>query len=276
MNRQYVFNRVKLQHRAVSAIAAILPLFSCLLYASPDIKPEQIDQLTQQWLTIERQKSQLQNDWQQQQPILQQRLAILNAERNQLQQLLAKDQQHNSSTDSRRTALLEQQNKLEQSQQDSQVFLQQLQTKIEYLAPLLPPVLYNRWQKEQLAIVDSTNRSAQLQLALAKLSKLLEFNQGVVVDQSAIKVSDAGTEKDINVKQLYLGASTAWFVSADQQIAGRGFVGEGGWQWQLDPEIDANEISRAIAMFEKTQQADFVRLPITGVLATAADQEGSL
>ncbi len=55
--------------------------------AAPN-KVEQIDSLIQKWLAIEQQRNAMINDWQQQEPLLKQRLVLLKQEQTQLEQKL--------------------------------------------------------------------------------------------------------------------------------------------------------------------------------------------
>ena len=101
---------------------------------------------------------------------------------------------------------------------------------------------------------------------MAQLSKLTEFDQRISVIQQNI-VNQQGEQ--ILVKQLYLGAGLAWFVSLDGSYAGTGQVTENGWTWRFDNTLDSHEISRAIAIFEKQAEADFVQLPLKLVVGGA-------
>ena len=59
-----------------------------------------------------------------------------------------------------------------------------------------------------------------------------------------------------------MGTGIAWFTSANGEYCGWGQADENGWIWHFDNDVNATEIKRAIAIFEKKQQADFTELPI--------------
>jgi len=221
--------------------------------------PDQIDQLTRQWIDTDRQASHLQTDWQAQQPILEQRLALLKAEKAQLQGILKDSGKSQSNVETQRAKLLAQQAELEKQQQELNQGLAVLNKRIEAVNKRLPPPLQETWRNEQDALGEQPTPSLRLQVSLAQLSSLADFDQRISVHQMPILKEDAG---EILVKQFYLGLGMAWFVSADGQFSGWGQADEEGWNWQVSENINAKEISKAIAIFEKRQQAEFVRLPV--------------
>lgn len=221
--------------------------------------PDQVDRLTEQWLSIESQTSHLQSSWETQQPVLKQRMDLLQAEKKQLQALMKQSGSSEDNVDSRRAELLDEQNQLEQQQAALTRSLAQLASKLEEIAPLLPPVLAMTWQDEQNTLDSAPATSQQLQVALAQLSALAEFEQRISVHEGVVS-NDAGQE--ILVKQLYLGAGFAWFTSRDAQQVGWGRASDDGWSWHFDTNIDAEKITKAIDIFEKRATAELVHLPI--------------
>ncbi len=230
---------------------------------------DRIDRLTRQWLDTERQSSRLQSEWRDQQPVLFQRIALLKAERDQLQGILQESHSNQSDVDAQRSTLLDEQAHLEQQQLDVANSIAQLKSRLGAIKDQLPPPLSDAWAAEQTELGDNPDTSTQLQVALAQLSRVADFNQRISVNESPITTPDA---REIQVKQLYLGVGMAWFTSADGQVAGWGQAGDEGWQWHFADGVDADAVNRAIAMFEKREQAEFVRLPV--VLQPASLPEG--
>ncbi|MEP0357342.1 DUF3450 family protein [Paraglaciecola sp.] len=222
----------------------------------------QIDRLTQQWLETQRQSSHLLVDWQANKPILNQRLTLLSVEKKQLEDILQYSTDSQEDVTKRRTELLEQQSKLEQQQTALMNKLSLLLNQVEHLSELLPPLLKNVWLQQQDESSDDNQTSKSLQAVLAKLNSLMDFQNRISVHEGPISVS---TTDEVMVKQLYLGVSAAWFVSADGKLKGRGQVQDNQWVWIEDESISANEIKNAIDIFEKRKQADFVELPVNVV-----------
>ena len=73
----------------------------------------------------------------------------------------------------------------------------------------------------------------------------------------------APDDKDVLVKQFFVGSSYAWFTNADGQYQGIGRVLNGEWQWQFSESVDSEAVALAVAIFEKKHAPDFVSLPLT-------------
>ena len=235
--------------------------------------PEMVDRLTQRWLDAEAQTVRLNTDWQAQKPLLEQRMGLLAAEKRQLQAMLESSSESQQGVEVKRAQLLAEQAGLEQQQQLLNQSLELLTARVTALAPLLPPPLAEQWVAEQGVVSDQPEASQQLQSALAQLSRLAEFDDRITVQEGVVSLPDVG---ELVVKQLYLGVGMAWFVSADGQHRGWGQALDDVWTWQQHEQLDSAEISRAIAMFERREQAEFVRLPMRLVSAELpATNQGS-
>lgn len=235
--------------------------------------PLEIDQLTQKWLAIENQTRTLHSDWKVQQPILEQRLLLLSAEKKQLTTVVEKNITSSHSVDNRRTELLTEQSRLEQQQRTLAHALIRLQSRSDQIAALLPAILASSWAKETNTLSDNATPSEQLQVILAQLTQLMDFDQRISVHEETLKTDDG---RDILVKQLFLGTGMAWYSSRDGQFAGWGQATQDHWQWHHDPEIASDEILTAIAMFEKRKTAELVRLPMNIMQNSEnAEQEGA-
>lgn len=248
---------LRLHIQTVPRLTAVI----CGLWVSTSLAqpPETVDRLTQQWLATERQASTLQAEWQRQQPMLTQRKALLQAEKDQLLAILKQSEAGQSNVDSRRSELLAEQSELEQQQQQLTQSLEQLVARQHALTALLPPPLASAWQNEAAALNDTPEASQLLQVALAQLGQLADFDKRLSVHEAPITHADGSK---LLVKQLYLGVGMAWFASADGEFSGWGQASDAGWEWHIDSEINARDVHKAIAVFEKRQQADLVTLPI--------------
>lgn len=218
-----------------------------------------IDNLVRQWLSLEQQAAALESDWRRQQPVLQQRIALLQAEKVQLAQVLKDNQNVHSEVEARRAELLAEQTAMETEQRQVVERLHQVRRRLQALAGQLPPPLLGVWNDEQATLNEDSTPSEQLQVALAQLSKLMEFDNRVTVHETTLPDPEG---RRVLVKQLYLGAGIAWFVSGDGSHAGTGRPTPDGWQWRFDEAIDSARIARAIAIYEKRQEADLMQMPL--------------
>ncbi len=237
-------------------LGVLLSVLACPISVAQ--QAAEIDQLTKRWLQLERQSSKLQLHWLEQKRLLEQRLRLLEAQKQQLQSVVLERQGHNSQVEDRRAELLAQQEQFEAQHAGVQQALSQLVSKTQTLTQFLPPPLQIPWQKESQALRDSNDGSTTLQVTLAKLSLLADFNRRVSVHSSPIAAPDGQT---VVVKQLYLGLGMAWFVTENGQLAGWGQAGEDHWVWHFDSQLKGQSVLDAIAMYEKRKTADWVQLP---------------
>ena len=261
-------NRIALIHlpsmRKINrfACASSIALISCVAPFSlaAESSAQSIDELTRQWLETEHQKSRLISRWQDDKPLAEQRLELLRAEKKQLTELLAKRESKGDAVDQKREELVRQQSDLESEQAETEALVTTLATRLDAFKPMLPPPLQSTW--DNAAGDDSNN---QLRLQLARLSSLKEFNERVTLHSMRLKPDNS--PEDVLVRQLYLGASQAWFSSADGSYAGTGSVSDGEWVWRFRSDIDAGQILRAIAIAEKQSPAQTLSLPVSSVSA---------
>jgi hypothetical protein len=190
--------------------------------------------------------------------LLKQRIILLLIEKIQLQALLSEKSTDSSEVEQKRLKLIQEQSELESQQEKLSQGMGLLRQQLNAIQGLLPSPLLKSWQQENANLSAIGQMSEQLQVALAQLSNLAEFDHRISVMQHTIVNSQ---NENILVKQLYLGAGLAWFVSLDGSYVGTGQVTEKGWVWQFDQSLDSNEIRKAIAIFEKQSEADFVELP---------------
>jgi hypothetical protein len=218
-----------------------------------------VDRLTEHWLNTEAQVRQIERDWRREKPILEQRTALLQAEKTQLETILSESKHSRGDVELRRAELLKEQAYLEKEQAELDNALTLVMTRIEAIEGSLPPMLVKAWQDEHSALGVEPEANLQLQVALAKLSRLAEFTNRISVNETRMQ-SPQGS--DIVAKQLFLGTGMAWFTNDDGSFSGWGKASQDGWQWQIDSEINSAEIHRAIAIFEKRRPAELVRLPL--------------
>lgn len=237
---------------ALCAVAAYVLPFP----GAASTTPEQIDSLTAKWLSLERQSRTLESDWTLRKPSMQQRITLLRQEKKQLHSLLEQTEGQQDEVANKRSELLQQQNLLEQQQALVGTQIARLQVQVDRLYRQLPPPLQIDEQGSQ---IEPDNASQQLQQLIARLNRVAEFDQRISINEQLLPTPEG---KSVMVKQFYLGAGNAWFTSADGSYRGWGQASPTGWQWHFDGQMDAQQLLKAIAIFEKRQAADFVQLPL--------------
>lgn len=247
-----------------TTVFALLLLSSISSLASNTNKVEQADSLIKQWLSIEQQRNAMLNDWHQQQPLLEQRLVLLQQEQKQLELDLSEASNNDSDVEEKRSQLLESQNTMEAEQAQLETALVNYYQIINELQPQLPPPLVKAWQKKLAADnFTQADTTTKLTTLLELLEQLNDFEKRVSHLQSALVIQGESGEKEVMVHQLYLGLSQAWYVSLDGALVGRGQPVSGQWQWLADDSIDSDTVLKAISMIERKTEAQFLQLPIS-------------
>jgi uncharacterized protein YoxC len=245
-----------------------------------------VDELTAQWLVIENQTRQLNSDWRARQPILEQRLKLLKAQREQLLELVSETKILNDDVGDKREELLSRQNVLESNQALINAAVNRISEQLAFVEKAVPPPVMDIWQnklgssgEQNLGASISSSQTqdsfendspSNLQLSLQKLSTLREFSRTPLAKNSLIVLTSGET---IAASQFYFGSGIAWFVSPDKSRAGMGRVNNNKWQWSLIDAKYADNIDAAIQMLNNKQLADYVVLPIVLAKSAPALQE---
>lgn len=238
--------------------AASLAAFAWPTRAQEAADPiREIDTLTRQWTDLEHQKDLLRADWRTQKPVLEQQLALLDREIAELSTLLEATADQQGEVEQRRLTLLEEQTRLEEEQSALEGSLVQASLGLHSLAGVLPPPLAQAWPEELARLDNSLETSTQrLQKLLQLLGQLDDFDAKVTLNETVMTLPDG---REHVVKQVYLGLSHGWYVTADQRLAAAGVAGPDGWVWT--PVTDAAPIARIVGILEQSADPDFVSIP---------------
>ena len=252
--------------RFIKSLGAVILLSSFSSTADP---VSELESLVNQWLQIEQQTNELETHWLEKKATMEQTLTLLDAEQTQLKQFNHNRQKNSSELAEKRTALIQKQGQLEVDESALNTQLNQLIQQLRSLQVQLPPPLFTSWQEIGDLTDENLDANEKLQIALKMLGQLADFQNRISIHEMAI-TNEQG--KEIWVKQLYLGAAQAWFVSNDLSYTGIGFPAELGWQWQFDSELDGEQVAHGIAVQEKKQAANWLTLPVFSYAAKESIQ----
>jgi TolA-binding protein len=217
---------------------------------------QEVDALTQQWTNLEHQKDLLRADWRTQKPILEQQLRLLEREITELTTLLEATARQQNEVEQRRLEMLEEQTRLEEESAALVTSLAQASLDLHSLQRDLPPPLSETWA-EELARLDNPVATAteRFQKLLELLGRLDDFDAKVTLNEAVMTLGDG---RDHVVKQVYLGLSHGWYVTADQSFAATGAPGPDGWAWT--PAMDPAPIATIVDILEQRVDPDFVSI----------------
>jgi hypothetical protein len=118
--------------------------------------------------------------------------------------------------------------------------------------------LFDAWEQDLPRLDDVLlTASEKLQVVLELLGELDDFQQKITVHETVMTLGDG---QEYLVKQVYLGLSHGWYVTADQQYAAAGSATIDGWQWTAVDEGSA--ISRIAAILERRENPVLVSIPV--------------
>jgi hypothetical protein len=250
--------------RGESRIATTTSIALLAMLALPNLAQEaadpiqEIDALTQQWTGLEHQKDELRAEWRTQRPVLEQQLSLLEREIAELNTLLEATAAQQDDVEQRRLELLEEQTRYEEESAAVEASLAQASFDLHSLQRDLPPPLERAWA-EELARLDNPVETVtvRFQKLLEVLGQLDDFDAKVTLNEAVMPLGD-GSEHV--VKQVYLGLSHGWYVTADRRFAAAGAPGADGWEWQ--PVDEAASIAQIVGILEQTVDPVLVSIPL--------------
>lgn len=246
-----------LKHSTLNAVLLAIFLIPVISFASDD-PVKDIHQLTMQWTGLEHQIDLLRKNWRRDKPVLEQQLSLLEREARELNRLLKESAQEQDEVEQRRLELLEQQTRLEQGQAALERSLRQAAIRLKTLHVQLPPPLREGWGEELPRLEEPLLTSSEkLQLLLKLLNQLDDFQQKVTLHETVMTLADG---QEYLVKQVFLGLSHGWYVTADQSHTAAGMANPDGWKWT--PVTNGERIAQIIAILERRMNPELITIPL--------------
>jgi len=255
-----------------------MKIFHCFLIvvgiSLPAISAENksLNELMEQWISIESQKGNLQLTWNTRKQQLEQSQSLLSSEIALLKKVLKKTDSEKSDVDNRRMQLSEKQSLLEQEQVQVKSQISQATNFSRSLLKRLPPPLQTAWQEKLLLLTQvGASDSEKLERLLTLYKLVNEFDERIALNRSSMEIPGSSDKsQNLLVTQMYLGVSQGWYVSDDGLHYGFGRAGNLGWQWwhneaasaELGRVLDPQDLLQLKSILQKPTTAKFINLPI--------------
>lgn len=238
----------------ISKFSLLIIVSLCSFYGAAQ---HNVDQLTKQWLSLDKSANQLVQNWQQEKQQLTLRISLLAQQNNNLREKISRAETQKNQVNKAREKILTEQTIIEKSINDYRQMLPNLLDQLQQLMSRIPPELAAQFSSDLENAMTKKETTAQYQgvanivKALTKNSQLISVKQGVV--------NLNGNE--LLTSQLYLGHDQAWFVTQDNSLAGVGYQKDNQWLW-LENSQYADNIRQAINYAKNQMPGPLLNLPI--------------
>lgn len=231
-----------------------------------------LNELIDQWISIESQKGQLERNWLAQKQHLQQKSKLLEIEKSALSKILQQTKVSKSDVDGKRLNLIQQQTRLEQENNAVKSKVLEVSELAYSLLPQLPPPLQIQWQDKLLILrQESASSSEKLERLLTLFKLVNEFDERIAINRTSMKIpNNKGETQNLLVTQIYLGISQAWYISDDGQTYGFGRTKKLAWSWfhnkaadkELGYALTPTDLLNLTDMINNPTKATYMSLPI--------------
>lgn len=227
----------------------------------PAQNPDAERELIRQWVTTERLISKEKQAWEVEKKRMQELLDLYQKELKLLDEEISKAGASAGMVDARKGKLEAELKQYREARKILADTMASLLPRIRLLAQQLPKPL-----KDELAADIELILSEQaladprdlLKSTLAMLSSAGRFNRTLTKSEETRELSGG---KKVTVSVLYLGLARAYFAAQSGDVAGIGAPAPDGWKWEEQDGI-ADDVRRAIAVYEKKKQPQLVELPV--------------
>ena len=243
----------------LSALPMTVPLFA--QDKSKAIDPTVSRELIRQWVQAERLISEERNTWKVEKQNMQDLLDLYQKELKLLNEEIEKAGSSAELADDRKGELESELKEFRDAQTLLSETIARLLPRARALIKQLPEPLH-----EELAVdIDLLTSPEAIKKSREVLKSMLNILTTAARFNRSVTLADETRElpggKKMNVRVLYLGLARAYFTSSAGDTSGVGTPGKNGWQWQDKPDL-ADDIRRAIAIYQKDKQPQLVELPV--------------
>lgn len=216
-----------------------------------------VDQLTEQWLVLEKSATKLSENWQQEQQQLQLRIKLLKHHNSTLKATIKNANNRQDAVEQQRTEILTKQTVIEQNIASYRTSLPALLDLLQQLNSGLPPHLAKKISTEFKQIAQQKELTAKYQTISNIIKQITKSAQLIQIKQNIIKLDD----EPLLAQQLYFGNDHGWFITQDNSRSGIGFRQNNQWHW-LESTGNSDVIRQAINSAKNQMPGPLLNLPI--------------
>ncbi len=241
----------------ILSIKALFVLLSLGLSLSSSALEMKVDQLTEQWLALEKSSTQLSENWRQEQQQLQLRIQLLKHQNSTLKATIKNASNRQNAVEQQRTEILTKQTVIEQNIANYQASLPALLDLLQQLNSGLPPHLAENISSEFKQIAQQQELTGKYQTISNVIKQITKSAQLIQIKQSIIKLDD----EQLLAQQLFFGNDHGWFITQDNSRSGIGFRQNNQWLW-LETAGNSDVIRQAINSAQNQMPGPLLNLPV--------------
>lgn len=222
-----------------------------------------------QYFELKKLISKERGDWQLEKEILEDRIAMIVDQIEDLKEKTAEEESKITEADNERVELQDQLEELTRVERTQLETVRALEARVKGMLPALPETLRDKVQPLATRLPEEETKEEDIKLSISQrfgnvLGILNEVNKfhGDIAVVNERRALDGGTQAE--VETMYLGVSSGYFAGSGDTAdeAGIGTPTPDGYQWERRPDI-ADDIYRAIRIYQNEEVAAFVPLPAT-------------
>jgi hypothetical protein len=201
-------------------------------------------------------------DWQTEQSILSDTVTLLSNEVERLAKALEDLEASATAADEDRSQLTAEKEVLGEAAAVVESNIAGLETQLKRILPALPAPLVDKIKPLIRRLPDDSSDTElslgeRVQNIVGILSQADKFNTTLTATSESREIEGG---KVVEVRTLYWGLATAYYVDASGEYAGIGHPGPDGWEW---PQLEDKgaEINRLLDIYEGSGEIQFVEVP---------------
>jgi hypothetical protein len=220
----------------------------------------------EKWIQLKVLASEEAESWKREKASLEDMIEVAKAEEEALIEKIESLKTDIRSGDTRRAELRQSIDEAKSRAETFKAGLMRQEKTLTAMTPYLPPPLKKELQPLIQRLPKDPEKSdmalaQRMQTAVGIITQIEKFQGGLSL---VSEIKDLPGGESIEVKTLYIGLAQAFFADAGGRYSGTGQPAEGEWTWNvIDDRSTADNIRKAISMYENTMEPAFVQLPIT-------------